>query len=293
MNVSGWRSWLLALVVGVLGVSIGTLVHLTVLRPATASPSPPPLPFAGATGDLRAALGHQRGLRVLFLGNSLTYTNALPQMVASLANQTPGMRVPVFAVSWTQGGATLGQIDANVAVRELLRVTRWDVIIMQEATGPALASGGDPSEMISDVAKLQDQARQVGAVPMLFETWGNRTGTNPAPYLTEQATITANYRSVAQSHQLHVARVGEAWARALSSNPALALWGPDGHHPALAGSYLAAAVISDCLSHAPSPHPATIDPRNSTYTGSLRPPLARWLRQIAGANTAQNQCTER
>jgi hypothetical protein len=49
-----------------------------------------------------------------------------------------------------------------------------------------------------DVAAVRDQARRVGTIPVLFETWGNRTGTDPAPYGTEQAWITSNYRFVAQ-----------------------------------------------------------------------------------------------
>ena len=65
-------------------------------------------------------------LRVLFIGNSYTYYNNLPGMVAQLS----GGRIETRMVA--RGGSTLQQLwdfgEAPAAIRE----GRWDYVVLQE-----------------------------------------------------------------------------------------------------------------------------------------------------------------
>ena len=63
-------------------------------------------------------------LRILFLGNSYTYYNALPDMVMTLANSTPGRRLETKSV--TRGGATLADLWNLTNALEVLRSGTWD-----------------------------------------------------------------------------------------------------------------------------------------------------------------------
>ena len=268
----------LVFLVAVVGVTIGTAVRLTVLRQVDRSPAPATLPpFGTAEGDIQAALGHAAGLRVLFVGNSLTYVNDLSRLATRLGIGMKGVTRPVFAVRWTPGGSTLGDALRNPAFRRLLTATRWNVIVLQEGTPLAMVSPGSASQMDADVATLSAQARQRGAIPLLFETWGNRTGTNPEPYPEQQSVLASNYRSAGEKYGIDVAPAGTAWSNALRVNPTRALWGPDGHHPALMGSYLAATLITTCISYALSHHAAASDPTHNGYTAGLDPAIAQSL----------------
>jgi hypothetical protein len=130
----------------------------------------------------------------------------------------------------------------------------------------------------------------MGAIPILFETWGNRTGTDSEPYEYEQSATTANYRSVGRANRVDVAPAGSAWAWALERDPSQQLWEADGHHPVLAGSYLAASVITTCISYALSHHRAAINPIRTTYTAGLDPTLAHSLRQVALTTVQTTHC---
>jgi hypothetical protein len=71
-----------------------------------------------------------------------------------------------------------------------------------------------------------------------------------------------------------IAPVGRAFERALVQHPNLALWGSDGSHPTVAGSYMAACVLYGALTGA--------DPRASAYAPSeLSSSEATQIREVA------------
>src|SRR5438046_7379549 len=67
-------------------------------------------PFAPvAAGDLRLARSDRHGVRVLFVGNSLTFKNDLPALVHGLG----GRLTPIFAGSFTAPGWQLRQFAGD------------------------------------------------------------------------------------------------------------------------------------------------------------------------------------
>jgi hypothetical protein len=108
----------------------------------------------------------------------------------------------------------------------------------------------------------------------VFETWGYRFGNFAGDsYADMQQRLTQGATQLAFDLDGRVAPAGEAFATTLSEEPDAALWGPDGSHPSLEGSYLAAAAVFGEL--------YGISPARSTYDGGLVPAQARVLRQIA------------
>ena len=75
-----------------------------------------------------------------------------------------------------------------------------------------------------------------------------------------------------------MAPVGVAWARAHALAPSLQLWGGDDTHPSTAGTYLAACVFYEALTHR--------SPIGNPYLGGVDPPTAHLLQQIAAATVS-------
>src|SRR5262249_27236531 len=70
-----------------------------------------------------------------------------------------------------------------------------------------------------------------------------------------------SYALAARDVEGYFLPAGESWRAAWQEDPAMALYGPDGFHPTLAGSYAAALTIFAALSglSAAGPAPAGVD----------------------------------
>lgn len=184
-----------------------------------------------------------RPLRVLFIGNSLTFYNDLPTRTAEIALQDTLLRYPE-AQSVTQGGATLGQLWVYTTARQQIETQRWDYVVLQEASAAILEY---PETTEAYVRRFDTTARAAGARTVLFLTWTY----GDAPQL--QDSVTHVYQRIAQHVGTLVAPVGVAWQEALRQRPTLPLYLPDLIHPAPVGTYLAACTMFAALyRHSPT-----------------------------------------
>jgi hypothetical protein len=182
-------------------------------------------------------------IHILFIGNSFTFTNDLPDMFSQLAC-SGGHRVETTMVA--EGGWTLANHLAAPETRDALKQQKWDFVILQEqsqtpATEPSRSQGMYPA-----VRGLVSQIEALGSKPVLFMTWGYQNGWPEAGYQTYeamQAQLTAGYMGIANELQIPVAPVGEAWQQARAHSSSLDLWIADGEHPNAQGTYLAACVF--------------------------------------------------
>ena len=239
-------------------------------------------PFAPvAAGDLRLARSDRHGVRVLFVGNSLTFKNDLPALVHGLG----GRHTPIFAGSFTAPGWQLRQFAGDHQLDRLLREVRWDVVVLQEQSQiPSFSTADRAQEFTPYVQELATEARANGAQPLLFVTWAHRTGdrrnVSDDTYADMQQRVVDGYSDAARASASAVAPVGVAWAEALTRRPQLGLWASDGTHPSRAGSYLAACVFYALLTRT--------SPVGNRFTGGLEPSLARFLQRVAW-QTAQKR----
>ncbi len=205
---------------------------------------------------------------VLFVGNSLTYTNDLPGMVLSLFEASGRNDVHVASVAYPgwgledhwAGGDALERIDAG----------GWDVVILQQ--GPS-ATEGRPS-LLAYSALFAERIRAGGGRPGLFMVWP----ANDRDF--DFDGVLDAYRTAAEDVDGYFFPAGEAWRVAWASDPDLPLYGPDGFHPGLQGTYLAALVIFEQLS---GTDPRTLPPsvRVSGQDLPLDPGRARLLQDAA------------
>jgi hypothetical protein len=195
--------------------------------------------LAGISGAPVAdlAAGQERPLRVLFVGNSFTFGNDLPQLVAELGlSHDPPVRLEVETAA--RDGMTLERHWKEGDVARRLTVEAWDVVVLQEQSARPLT---DPELMEAYVRRFAALAREAGTEVILFQTWASRDDPE-----TEQPRA-ATYRRIAAAVGATVAPVGAAWSRALARRPKPALHAADGLHASPAGSRLAASEILDAI----------------------------------------------
>ena len=175
-----------------------------------------------------------RELDVLFIGNSFTSRNQLPQLVASLVAPLHALRsATIYA-----GGASLKRHwNAGLAQRALAS-QRWDRVVLQEQSTLPLKS---PQRFHENVRLFAPVIAQHGATPLLYLTWSR------ASVPDAQRGLTHAVETIAREIGAGIVPVGMAWHAVRIADPDIALYDVDGSHPTPTGSYLAACVFAASL----------------------------------------------
>jgi hypothetical protein len=260
-------------------VVAGAFVHAGLLRAGLLPRSHPYV----LRGDIELARSDRTGVRVLFVGNSFTFANAMPAVVSRLARGDAGAP-PIFAVQYVAPGGSLSDAAKERRLSALLREVRWDVVVLQEQSRlPSRPLEERREDMHPAVQALHARSAASGARTLLFMTWGYVRG-DSFPLLRRdsfpamQERIWKGYYDVAMVLRAPPARVGLApvglaWAEAIARNRHVPLWARDGRHPSPLGSYLAACVIYVFLTGR--------DPSGSEYMAGLAPSDARQMQDVA------------
>ena len=191
--------------------------------------------FPRAEGDVALAKSDRPGLRILFVGNSFTFYNDMPEMVHELAAADRGAP-QIFSVQYTAPAWSLRKAAGNDGLEDLIAHVPWDVVALQERSAYLSAPREWwGKETLPFALDLRRDAAAAGAETMLFMTWGYEHGNESGDsYDAMQARIRDGYEELAGLLSADVAPVGLAWA-AVRDRPDLDLWKRDGHHPTREG----------------------------------------------------------
>jgi hypothetical protein len=185
-----------------------------------------------AVGHGLHADGPAPALRVLFIGNSLTYVNDLPSLVAAFAEAAgetpPEFRAVVF------GGFSLEDHWRQGEARKAMEREKWDVVVLQQ--GPSASAEGR-ALLLRYARRFAPEIRRAGGKPALYMVWPS------AGRRQDFGGASDSYRLAAEDIRGILLPAGDAWRRAEKKVPKLALYSSDGLHPTVAGSYVAGAVI--------------------------------------------------
>jgi hypothetical protein len=233
--------------------------------------------FAGFAHGEPPAPAEPRPLRVLFLGNSLTASHRLPDLVVAMAAASG---VAMEGTTRAPGGVSLDDHWGDRESRAAVERGGWDFVVLQQ--GPS--SRPDSRQALRAAAKRwAKRIRATGARPAVYMVW---------PYRGQARgfeLVARSYREAAEGSQALLLPAGEAWAAALAADPQLALWLDDGLHPTAAGSWLAAAVIAHGLAGIdPAAIPARLE-LDGTLLSQIPEPLARRLRSAAASAVARRE----
>lgn len=200
--------------------------------------------------------------RVLFIGNSFTFTENMPRIFGELVAGS-GYPEP-YVSSRALGGQTLAfhraDTDPAGAPARVMEGS-WDVVVLQEFSTRPTDSVGPAEQFEIDATWFYDLVKSTSPDPrvLLYETFARRSthGIYPGTF-DDPADMQAQLRfwyddcayryiptfsMAAVSTDVSVARVGDAWEAQLAGGEPPRLHGADDYHPSAAGAYLTAAVF--------------------------------------------------
>ena len=207
------------------------------------------------SGVQGAAQVQKDTLRVLFVGNSYTYFENLPQVVSVLSEQTGTV---LITEKITIGGAKLSEHwrgARGLNTKEKIRNGDYDIVVLQEWS---LGTINERDSAVFYLGLFSKHAREEGAKPFYYLTWGREK----VPQ--QQEPISRVYRETAALNRATVVPAGEAWALARELRPDFDLYNPDGTHPSELGTYLTACVFAATITGGlPVAIPGTVSIRDS------------------------------
>lgn len=168
---------------------------------------------------------------ILFVGNSLTYTNDLPKLVKNsalakgIALKVKMLAQPNYAIvdHWNEG-----------KVQKLIKSKKYDYVIIQQ--GPSSQSEGRRM-LIDDGKSYKELCDSSGSQLCYFMVW---------PSVSRNYTfdnVIKNHKDAASINNSILLPVGQAWKAHIDSSKSFDFYGPDGFHPSLKGSLATAELI--------------------------------------------------
>lgn len=189
-------------------------------------------------------------MRILFVGNSLTSYNTMPETLKNLALYDPSARVKLEIGQYTVDGARLSQLWNAPERPSHIQNKAWDFIIFQPQS--MWASSASHTDEVDRALKPWVQAtKAAGALPIFMMTWPKQPGSQW--YVKHKSLIGGpiemyknlnnRTRYIVAKHGLLEIPAGKHWAYGAAHYKALNLYHEDGSHPSPQGSFLMALLI--------------------------------------------------
>ena len=215
-------------------------------------------------------LSVQKPKRVLFIGNSFTYSHGGLWKQLKILSDSMNPKLDYKTSRVVKGGASLEVMWKNTKAVEVIAKGGWDVVVLQEDI---------PETTIDSFQKYSRMfvkaVREVGARPILFMAWEyDRLG------WISMNEIAEAHKDMSSELNVDVAPVGLAWSNSRTSKPDLDMYSGDREHPSFAGMYLSLIVIEATISSADplSRSPEKLPIRGFNRLGSDN---AKYLRKMA------------
>lgn len=198
------------------------------------------VPPAPVKSEKLKALTQKKDLSVLFIGNS--YSFGVPKTLEKIAKEH-GRNIETGHS--TYGGWYLHQHMKHQPTLNKLRSRKWDLVVIQEQSLlPSLSERERRKKMDPAVKLLADEARGIGAVPLLYQTWGRRDGAPGLPkddFFQMNQRVREGYRRAAKcAGDLFIVPAGDAWEQLFKTGNGQELFHPDGSHPSSLGDQVTA-----------------------------------------------------
>lgn len=169
--------------------------------------------------------------QILFVGNSLTYTNNMPKMLEYIGKQhgvtikTKSLCFPNYAI--------IDHINEG-KLQKLLAKKQFDYLIIQQ--GPFSQAEGKRM-LIQDGATIQALCEKYNTKLSYFMVWPS------VRYYHTFDKVIENYKSAAKQNNAFLFPAGNIWKEYNTYKDKESLYGLDNFHPSTAGSFAAALTI--------------------------------------------------
>lgn len=176
-----------------------------------------------------------KSIQILFVGNSLTYTNNLPRLVekqgmqSNLKIKTRMLAKPNYALEdhWNDG-----------ELQRLIKTGDFDFVVVQQ--GPSSQAEGR-AMLLEFGEKIQTLCQKHKSKLAFFMVWPARVN-----YKTFDSVILNHVDAATKTNAL-LCPVGKIWKEHFDATNDFGYYGPDQFHPSMAGSQVAAEIIYKTL----------------------------------------------
>jgi hypothetical protein len=180
----------------------------------------------------------QDTLKVLFVGNSYTYFNNLPQLVSIISDSTNTKLLTKKSVG---PGAKLSEHwhgKRNLKTKEIIKNGQFDIVILQEQSMTPISQ---PDSFYTYGHLLCEYIKENDAKPYLFLTWARE---NVPQY---QKDLNKAYGKLSKNNDAKLIPVGPIWEMAKKIRPNVGLFNADGSHPSKLGTFISACIFTKTL----------------------------------------------
>jgi hypothetical protein len=195
--------------------------------------------------------------RVLFIGNSYTAVNDLPNLFLQICNS---MADSVVVNSNLIGGATFNLHSTNAQTISLLQQGNWDFIVLQgQSQEPSFSPTQVATQVFPYAKSLDSMAKLYNPCAEVFYymTWGRKYGdasncANYPPictYTGMQQRLRESYQTMAQNNASNCVPVGVVWQLVRNTDSTIELYDADQSHPTIKGTYVAACTFYQSFFH--------------------------------------------
>jgi hypothetical protein len=256
-----------------------------------------------------------KNIHVLFIGNSLTYYQDMPQTLQQMLNETdsnvkieqstfPGMslsgHLSDIITSKTKNGINTRKKEAGEKTETEIKIAerQWDIVILQTGTVNVLIPENRELKTNKAISEIQKLISNPNCKFILFNTWPAKN-TYPKQYCypsrlidpsiqkdkccssvlesleQEVKAINDAYDTVAEINQLIKSDNANKFYNVLVNCPEIELY-EDDSHPNKNGAFLNACIFYQMLANKKA--------SQLIYNGEIEPNIATLLKDIAGTN---------
>ena len=179
-------------------------------------------------------------MKILFIGNSHTYMNDMPEITRQMIELATGETAEVFMLAYSARSLKWHMGEEYFSERFNILHGGYDYLVIQEQAHPMT----DESDTITYTGRLIELCRKVNTKPIIFETWAEKAKPE------NQAEMNRRYTELAKKENALLAPIGEIWSEVsdeLKDRADADLYWRDGAHASAVGDYLIAMALTKLI----------------------------------------------
>lgn len=192
-----------------------------------------------------------KGIKVLFIGNSLTYYNKMPNLFCDLSTLADKM-VTVDSLTYAGQNLVMMREDPNMwrAIEDKITSTNWDIVVFQTDRIYTVMTEYYPDYPLKTCRASEEivaMIKDAGALPVIYSAFGVNRGYMDVDGHTKNISaieinnLVISYdAAISQKTGCKTVYTNATFSNLLTSHPELGLYHTDNRHPSAVGSALIA-----------------------------------------------------
>ena len=178
--------------------------------------------------------------KILFIGNSHTYMNDMPELTRQMIENITKEECEVFMLAYSARTLKWHMEEEYFSERFNILHGHYDYCIIQEYAHPL----PDFEDTVKYTHEIIDLCKKVNTTPIIFETWAEKERPE------NQQEMNRRYRKIATDENITLAPVGEVWSnvsKEIKDITGADLYYKDGAHASALGDYLVSMVLAKTI----------------------------------------------